>query len=89
MAPGEHTPVRVVTREQILRERQKVLQEYERRYEMSSKEMAALMEMNATRPTAEAIRWYQIYCGVQSLLEEATPMTGTPGTTTGPSTIVA
>ncbi len=89
MEPKERTPVRVVPREQILEERQQELRKYESRYEMPSEKMAALMEMDAMRPTAEAIRWYQVYCGVRSLLEEETPTTGTRGTTTEPSTTAA
>ena len=86
MEHHDGTPVRVVPREQILKERQRELREYERRYEMSSQRMAALMEMDAIRPTAEAIRWYQIYYAVRSLLEEGTPTTGIRGTTTEPYT---
>ena len=86
MEPKQETPVRVIPREQILRERRRELLEYERRYEMSSERMAALMELDAMRPTAEVIRWYQIYYAVRSLLEEETPTTGTRGTTTEPST---
>ena len=81
-------PVRVIPREQIIEERQARLRKYELRYEMPSKEMAALVESGAMRQTAEVIRWYQTYYAVKSLLE-TTPTTGTPGTTTEPSTTSA
>ena len=78
-------PVRVLPREQIIKERQEQLREYELRYEMSSEKMATLVELDAMRQTAEVIRWYQTYYAVKSLLE-TTPTTGTPGITTEPST---
>ena len=78
-------PVRVLPREQIIKERQEQLRKYELRYEMSSEKMATLVELDAMRQTAEVIRWYQTYYAVKSLLE-TTPTTGTPGTTTEPST---
>ena len=77
--------VRVLPREQIIKERQEQLRKYELRYEMSSEKMAALVELDAMRQTAEVIRWYQTYYAVKSLLE-TTPTTGTLGTTTEPST---
>ena len=58
---------------------------FERRYEMSSEKMAKLLELDAIRPTAEVLEWYQDYYGVQSLLGKI-PTIGTPGTTTEPST---
>ena len=78
-------PVRVLPREQIIKERQEQLRKYELRYEMSSEKMAALVELDAMRQTAEVIRWYQTYYAVKSLLE-TTPTTGTLGITTEPST---
>ncbi len=81
MAANRKIPVRVVPREQILKARQGELRKYERRYEMSSEKMATLLELDAIRPTAEVLRWYQIYYAVRSLLEK-TPTTGTHGTTT-------
>ena len=78
-------PVRVLPREQIIKERQEQLRKYELRYEMSSEKMATLVELDAMRQTAEVIRWYQTYYAVKSYLGE-TPTTGTPGTTTEPST---
>ena len=61
------------------------LQEYEVRYEMSSEKMAALLEMDAIRPTAEVIKWYAAYQG-KVYARRGTLTTGTPGTTTAPST---
>ena len=78
-------PVRVLPREQIIKERQEQLRKYELRYEMSSEKMATLVELDAMRQTAEVIRWYQTYHAVKSFLE-TTPTTGTLGTTTEPST---
>ena len=85
IAANRRIPVRVVPREQMLKERQDELRKYERRYEMSSEKMATLLELDAIRPTAEVLRWYSSYHAVK-LLREETPTTGTPGTTTGPST---
>ena len=61
-------PVRVVPREQMLKERQSELREYEKRYEMSSEKMAALLSLDAIRPTAEVLEWYATYQGVKSML---------------------
>ena len=79
-------PVRVLPREEIIKERQDRLRKYELRYEMSSEKMAALVDLGAMRQTAEVIRWYQTYYAVKSYFEE-TPTTGTPGITTEQSTI--
>lgn len=81
----QEIPVRVLPREEIIRERQAKIRKYELRYELSSKEMAALVESGAMRQTAEVIRWYQIYYAVKSLLETI-PTTGTLGITTEQST---
>ena len=81
-------PVRVIPREQIIEERQAWLKKYELRYEMSSEEMASLVESGAMRQTAEVIRWYQTYYALKSY-RETTPTIGTPGTTIEPSTTSA
>ena len=78
-------PVRVVPRETMLKEAEEELRKYEVRYEMSSEKMAKLLALDAIRPTAEVLRWYSTYCAARSLREK-TPTTGTPGTTTEPST---
>ena len=78
-------PVRVVPRGTMLAEAERKLRKYEVRYEMSSEKMAALLELDAIKPTAEVIRWYSTYQGAK-LLRAQTPTTGTPGTTTKPST---
>ena len=77
--------VNAIPRAQMLKEKQTELRKYEIRYEMSSEDMAKLLELDAIRPTAEVLIWYSTYYGLKYLLEE-TPTVGTPGTTTEPST---
>ena len=84
MEPKVRIPVRIVPREQMLKQKQEEMREFERRYEMSSEEMVDLFERDEIRPTAEVLRWYQVYHAVQYILE-MTPTTGTPGTTTAQS----
>ena len=74
-------PGRVVPRGTMLAEAERKLRKYEVRYEMSSEKMAALLELDAIKPTAEVIRWYSTYQGAK-LLRAQTPTTGTPGTIT-------
>ena len=81
----QRIPVRVLPREEILKEWQDEIRTYELRYEMSSEKMATLVELNAMNHTAEVIRWYHTYFALKYQLEK-TPMTGTPGTTTETST---
>ena len=76
-----HIPVRVAPREQFIAEKRAVVEEYEQRYEMSSAEMAALVDNDAIVPTIEVMTWYQAYDVLQFLIE-TTHTTGTPGTTT-------
>ena len=78
-------PVRVVPPGTMLKEAEEELRKYEIRYEMSSEKMATLLSLDAIRPTAEVLRWYSTYQGAKSLRAK-TPTTGTPGTTTKPST---
>ena len=78
-------PVRNVSSETTLAELNERLREYEQRYEMSTEKMATLLALDAIRPTAEVLRWYSAYQGTV-LIRRATPTTGTPGTTTAPST---
>ena len=78
-------PVRVLPREQIIEEWQAEIRTYELRYEMSSEEMVALVDLDAMRQTSEVIQWYHTYFALKSL-PEMTPTTGIPGTTTGQST---
>ena len=78
-------PVRVVPPGTMLKEAEEELRKYEIRYEMSSEKMATLLSLDAIRPTAEVLRWYSTYQGAK-LLRAKTPTTGTPGTTTKPST---
>ena len=58
---------------------------YERRYEMSSEQMATLLQEGRIHETAELIKWMQA-CRVLELFERETHTTGTPMTTTGQST---
>ena len=74
-------PVRVASREAFIAEKRAIVAEYEQRYEMSSEEMAALVDNDAIVPTMEVMTWYQAYDVLQFLIE-TTPTTGTPGTTT-------
>ena len=80
----QEIPVRVVPREQIIKERQEQLHVFEMRYEMSSERMATLVELDAINLTSEVIRWYHVYYAVKSY-QEGTHTTGTPGTITGQS----
>ena len=77
----ERIPVRVAPREVFIAEKRAIVEEYERRYGMSSAEMAALVDNDAIVPTIEVIKWYHAYDGLKFFLE-TTPTTGTPGTTT-------
>ena len=77
----ERTPVRVAPREVFIAEKRSIVAEYERRYEMCSAEMAALVDGDAIVPTIEMMTWYQAYDVLQFLIE-TTPTTGTPGITT-------
>ena len=78
-------PVHKVPAGTMLAELDQKMRKYELRYEMSSDKMAALLEMDAIRPTAEVLRWYSAYQGAKSIREK-TRTTGTVGTTTGQST---
>lgn len=77
----ERIPVRVAPFEVFIAEKRAIVEEYERRYEMSSEEMTALVDSDAIVPTIEMIKWYHAYDGLKFYLE-MTPMTGTLGTTT-------
>ena len=74
-------PVRVAPLEVFIAEKRAIVEEYERRYEMSSEEMTALVDNDAIVPTIEMIKWYHAYDGLKFYLE-MTPTTGTRGTTT-------
>ena len=74
-------PVRVRPREEIIEEWQAEIRTFEKRYEMSSEKMAALVELDAINQTSEVIQWYHTYYALKSL-PETTPTTGTPGTIT-------
>ncbi len=87
-AKKQGIPVRRISSAELLSEMESKLRKYERRYEMSSEKMAALLELDAIRPTAEVLKWYARYQGALSLRKK-TPTTGTPGTTTAASTNAA
>lgn len=80
-AEWHRIPVREIPRDQLVAEKQRVIAEYEERYEMSSAEMEALVDSDAIVPDIEVIKWYHAYDGLKFLLA-TTPTTGTPGTTT-------
>ena len=65
----ERIPVRVAPREVFIAEKQAIVAEYERRYEMSSEEMAVLVDNDAVVPTIEMMTWYQAYDVLQFLIE--------------------
>ena len=69
----------------LLADAERKMRKYEVRYEMSSEKMATLLELDAINPTAEVLEWYATYYEALSL-RKTTPTTGTPGTTTKPST---
>ena len=71
-------PVHKVPAGTMLAELDQKMRKYELRYEMSSDKMAALLEMDAIRPTAEVLRWYSAYQGAK-LLSEKNP-TAVPST---------
>ena len=77
----ERIPVRVAPREVFIAEKRAIVEEYEQRYEMSSEEMAALVDNDAIVPTIEVMKWYHAYDGLKFFLE-TTPTTGTRGITT-------
>ena len=63
-------PVHKVPAGTMLAELDQKMRKYEIRYEMSSDKMAALLEMDAIRPTAEVLRWYSAYQGAKSIREK-------------------
>ena len=78
----QRIPVRIEPREQFIEEKRRIVTEYEKRYEMTSEEMADLVDRDAIIPTIEVIKWYRAYDGLKFFLE-TTPTAGTPGTITG------
>ena len=74
-------PVRVRPREEIIEEWLAEIRTFEKRYEMSSEKMVALVDLDAIKQTSEVIQWYHTYYALKSL-PEMTPTTGTPGTIT-------
>ncbi len=80
-------PIRVVhvPIEKFKERELKKIRKYEQRYEMSSEKMSRGLSDGFVRETAEILEWMQAYHGLR-YLEEQTPTTGTPSTTTEPST---
>lgn len=70
----QRIPVRTESRETFIEEKLRIVEEYEKRYEMTSEEMADLVDRDATIPTIEVIQWYRAYDVLQFFLETA----GTP-----------
>ena len=77
-------PVRKVSRAEMMAELQKEISEYERRYEMPSARMAALIEWGEMQETAEVLKWCFAYRALQSL-NDRTRTDGSHGKTTKPS----
>lgn len=74
-------PVRILPREEIIEKWLAEIRTFEKRYEMSSEKMVALVDLDAIKQTSEVIQWYHTYYALKSL-PEMTPTTGTPGTIT-------
>ena len=79
-------PVRKVSSEQIREELDAKIRKFEQRYERPSQRMLQLLTWGETKETAEILEWMQAYHARERLREKETPTTGTPTTTTGPST---
>ena len=83
----QRIPVKVEPREQFIEEKRRIVADYEKRYQMTSAEMADFVDRDAIIPTIEVLQWYRAYDGLKFFLE-TTPTAGTPGTTTGTFTNV-
>ena len=79
-------PVRRMSRQEMIEEKQRIVNGYERRYGMSSEEMTDQVDRDSIMPTIEVMTWYQTYDVLKSLLE-LTHTDGTRGTITAPFTI--
>ena len=74
-------PVRKVSSEDMRAELNERIKVFERRYEMSSGEMALAYSLGQVRDTAEIVEWMQAF-HVRKYLDEKTLTTGTPTTIT-------
>ena len=72
-------PVRYMSRAEMIEEKRRIVEEYEQSYDMSSAELADLVDRDAIDPTIEVMTWYQAYDVLQFLIA-TTPTTGTRGT---------
>lgn len=84
VAPTAGIPVRNISRAEMMAELQKEISKYERRYEMPSARMAALIEWGEMQETAEVLKWCFAYRALQSL-NDRTRTDGSRGKTTKPS----
>ena len=78
-------PVRKVSPQELRAQLETKIRKFEWRYERPSEEMLQLLSVGAVKETSEILEWIQAYHGLQYLNKE-TPTTGTPSTTTEPST---
>ena len=74
-------PIRRMSRQEMIEDKQRIVTGYERRYGMSSKEMTDGVDRDLIVPTIEVMTWYQTYDVLQSL-REMTHTDGTLGTIT-------
>ena len=74
-------PVRKVSPGEMRAELDERIRVFEHRYEMSSEKMSEEYSLGLVRETAEIVEWMQVY-HVRKYLNEKTPMTGIPTTTT-------
>lgn len=79
-------PIRRMSRQEMIEEKQRVVNGYERRYGMSSEEMTGRVDRDEIVPTLVVMTWYQTYDVLKSLLEP-THTGGTRGTITKTYTI--
>lgn len=78
-------PVRRMSRQEMIEEKRRIVERYERQYGMSSEEMTDQFDRDSIAPTIEVMTWYQTYDVLQSLIE-VTHTDGTRGTITEPFT---
>ncbi len=81
----QRIPVKIEPREQFIEEKRRIVADYEKRYQMTSAEMADLVDRNAIIPTIEVLQWYRAYDGLKFFLE-TTPTIATPKTINGTPT---
>ena len=67
LAPGRSRVIRYVSREDGIQELQRMMAEYERRYELSSEEMLAALRRGDRIDTAEIARWMVYYQALRHL----------------------